>query len=259
MRWTTVSGAILSSMLLLAAGAEPAQAESNAAAPRVVLGTDFSWGYRKFLDSEPSTSSKRYNANGAPGFGIRAEAYPLPALGLTFNYARAVGLKSNDVDTNAQLGTEWWRISGGLKLRLLGIKRVAPVALSLTAGVERHVFEFDTEGPPVGAIPSGRYTLAFAGLDERVTYRRVAFLAAVQGLYPLSKADFGDRTPDSGGIGFRARGGVAWAPAPHFALDASAEYTWLTFHLPSLPLRHDQRGTVYDRYLVISLGATVGF
>src|SRR4029079_6096499 len=64
------------------------------------------WGYRRFVDSEPSTTDKRYTASGIFALGARVDVYPftdrtdaLGRLGFFGSYARALGLKSIDIDT----------------------------------------------------------------------------------------------------------------------------------------------------------------
>src|SRR5262249_53882025 len=134
------------------------------------------WGYRRFLDTEASSTDKRSGSPGVFLIGARAELYPFAGaqagfmrdFGLTGSYFRAVSITLTDFDKNEPVGAEWYSYSGGVRARLLG--RRSPFGLGLSAGYEGWVFDFDTTVAPIRLIPKGRYSLVGGGFDVRDTF-----------------------------------------------------------------------------------------
>jgi hypothetical protein len=238
-------------------------------APTLILRVAPEWGFRRFLDSEPSTSNKSYNASGIVAVGASVEFYPFSTasagamrdFGLTGSYVRAIGLTSRDVDTKdpatgqpTEVDTEWYHYAAGIKLRLLG--RSSRFALGFAAGYEQWVFDFPG-APPTRYVPTARYGLVPGGFDARLSLGVISFLADARYLHPLSIANIGDREPSSPRFGLRGGLGMAVTLSQAFAIDLSGEYTMFTFSLPSVAGRGDQPGKVLDQYLVGSLGFTL--
>jgi hypothetical protein len=218
------------------------------------------WGYRRFLDTEASSTDKRSGTPGAFLVGARAELYPFAGaqagfmrdFGLTGSYFRAVSLTLTDFDKNEQVAAEWYSYSGGVRARLLG--RRSPFTLGLSAGYENWVFDFDTSVAPVRLIPKGRYSLVGAGFDMRETFGIFSMFLEATYLHPLFIADLGDRIPEKGAWGARGTFGVGFRLGRSFEIDAHATYTVVRFSLASVPGRTDEPGRVYDQYLVSGLG-----
>jgi hypothetical protein len=219
-----------------------------------------SWGYRRFLDREPSSSNKRSGTRGVFLIGGSAELYPFAGaqsgiwrdIGLTGSVFRSVGLTMTDFDTNESVDAIWYGYSAGLRARLLG--RHSSFALGLSAGYESWVFAFVTNIEPVRIIPTARYGLFEGGLDARESIGSLAFLAEASFLYPSTVADLGNRTPLQGGYGGRGVLGLAVMLSRALEIDALATYTAVRFSLASVPGRADEPGEVLDQYLVSTLG-----
>jgi len=222
--------------------------------------------YRRFSDSEPSSTDKHYAASGIFGLTAQVDVYPFSAragalgnFGLLGSYGRAIGLKSIDIDTvpPTEVGTDWYHFDAGLQYRFPGS---SPLSFKLSLAYERWVFDFDDDAnPPLREVPTARYSLARVGGDAVFALDRIRFLGDVQLMYPLSIAPLGDREPTGGGFGARAKIGVAIDPWPMFAIDLSGSYTLFTFHLLSVPGRSDTPGSVLDQYFAASLGLTLNF
>jgi len=242
------------------------------ARPTVVFSVAPEWGYRFFVDAEPSSVDKHYRALGIFGLRLHAEIYPLAALGsgvadawrdigVIGTYTRAFGLESQDIDKVPPppeiVETEWYHYLIGLRYRALG--GTSPLSLGFSVAFERWVFDFDTTPNQRRFLPIARYSLLPIGADGRFSVGPFAFLGAARLLLPLSKAPFGDRVASGSGFGFHLETGVAFTPVPAIEFDLRAAYTTMRFSLPSLPRRADESGTVLDHYLVFSAGATLQF
>jgi hypothetical protein len=220
------------------------------------------WGYRRFVDSEPSTSDKHYAASGIFLLGARADVYPftgrtdaLGNLGFTGSYTRAFGLTSIDIDTipPTEVDSNFYHADIGLQYRLSSGGRLVP---TLVAAYERWVFDFDDPAPMPRESPIARYSLLEAGANARLALGPVALLGDAELMLPVSIASLGDRDP-TGGFGVRGKLGVVYELWPLLAIDLTGAYTLLTFGLPSVPGRSDTPGRVYDQYFVASLGLTL--
>jgi hypothetical protein len=218
-------------------------------------------GYRRFLDTEASSTDKRSGTPGVFLIGGRAELYPFAGsqagfmrdFGLTGSYFRAISITLTDFDKNEPVPAVWYSFSGGVRARLLG--RRSPFALGLTAGYESWTFDFDTSVAPIRLIPKGRYSLAGAGFDMRETFGIFSVFLEATYLYPLHIDDLGDRVPmKSGAYAGRGTFGIAFRLARSFEIDAHGTYTVVRFSLASVPGRADEPGRVFDQYLVSALG-----
>jgi hypothetical protein len=237
------------------------------------------WSYRRFSDSEPSSTDKHYAASGIFGLSAHLDIYPfseragaLHNLGLLGSYGRAVGLRSIDIDTTppTEVGTAFYHFDAGLQYRF---PSSTPFSFTLSAAYERWVFDFDdavtsspsgasgptvdSTSPPRREVPTARYSLARLGGDAGWAVEWVRFLGKIQVMYPLSIAPLGDREPTAGGLGARAELGVAFDLSKTFAIDLRGDYTLFAFHLPSVPGRSDAPGSVLDQYFVTSLGLSL--
>jgi hypothetical protein len=218
------------------------------------------WGYRRFLDSEPSSTDKRFGTPGVFIVGGRGELYPFATtkagfmrdFGLTGSYFRAVSIALTDFDKNESISAVWYSYSAGARARLLG--RTGPFALGLSAGYEAWVFDFDTQVAPVRIIPTGRYSIVEGGIDARQTFGKFAVFLEGTYLNPLTVTALGDRTPQKGAFGGRGTLGLAFKLSPYFEIDAHATYTVMRFTLAPVAGRADEPGRVLDQYLVSSLG-----
>src|SRR5262249_8401102 len=115
--------------------------------PMVSIRLEPSWGYRRFLDSEPSSTDQRFGTPGVFLAGGRVELYPLSRsegflrdVGLTGSYLRALAISMTDFDTDTSVDGTWYGYSAGLRLRLLG--RTGTFALGLFGAYERWSFTF---------------------------------------------------------------------------------------------------------------------
>jgi hypothetical protein len=217
------------------------------------------WAYRRFLDTEPSSTDKRFGTPGTFIIGARAELYPFAGaqagfmrdFGLTGSYFRAIGLAVTDFDKNESVDAVWFGYSGGIRARLLG--RKSSFGLGLTAGYEGWVFDFDTAVAPIRMIPTGRYSLVEAGLDARESFGKFSLFLEGAYLHPLHVAALGDRVPQGSAYGGRGTFGLAFKIVPAFEIDAHATYTVVRFSLAPVAGRPDEPGRVVDQYLVSSL------
>src|SRR5262249_45348887 len=99
------------------------------------------WGYRRFLDTEASSTDKRSGTPGTFLVGGRAELYPFAGaqagfmrdFGLTGSYFRAIGLTLTDFDKNEPVEAVWYGYSAGMRARVLGGRR-GSFKLGLAAG-----------------------------------------------------------------------------------------------------------------------------
>lgn len=244
--------------------AEAATTAAAAQKPRVLaLRLAPEWSYRRFSDSEPSSTDKHYAASGIIGANLHVDLYPfsgradaLGNLGFLASYAQALGLKSIDIDTIpvTEVATDWYQFDAGVQYRLPSSSRLS---ITLSAAYERWVFDFADDGKPLREVPTARYSLVRAGGDADYALDWIRLLGSLQVMLPLSIAPLGDREPTAGGFGARGKLGAAIDLTPMFAIDIAETYTFFTFHLPSVPGRADAPGTVVDQYFVTSLGLTL--
>jgi hypothetical protein len=220
------------------------------------------WGYRRFVDSEPSTTDKRYTASGIFALSGQVDVFPfrnadvLDNLGFRVSFAHAVALRSTDIDTTppSDVGTTFYHYDLGVAYRPL---RPGPFAWVLSIAYERWVFDFDDPSPtPYREVPTARYSLATVGGDVRLALGQLVLLGEADLLIPSSIASLGDREP-TGGFGARGKLGVAYDFTRILSVDLSATDTLLSFGLRSVPGRTDEAGRVLDQYFVASLGVSV--
>jgi len=239
------------------AGVPPPDAKPS---PTVSLRLEPSWGYRRFSDTEPSSTNKRFGTPGVFLVGARAELYPLASgsggilrdVGLTGSYFRAVAISVTDFDTDTPVGATWYSYSAGIRLRLLG--RTGSFALGLSGAYERWSFTFDSPATPGREIPTADYKLAGGGIDARQSFGRFSLFAEAAYLQPLSVASLGDRNPQKRAYGARGALGVAFRVTGGMEIDAHATYTLVRLSLEPLAGRADEPGRVFDQYLVSTLG-----
>jgi hypothetical protein len=222
------------------------------------------WAYRTFLQKEPSSPDKRYIASGMFSQSARLELYPLAFvpqaidlvknLGVTASYSRALPIISRDIDTDSDIPTQWYQFGFGLRYRMLG--GTSPVALGITLGVQRSIFEFDTT-PVSRPVAVGRYTLLPAGVDVRYAWRRFSVFADARFLLPVTVSPIGNRAPSGAKLGGHVAGGGIVRFGRYFELEARVDYTVIYLSLPTVGGRADQPGTVLDQYVVFSIGPTV--
>jgi len=230
--------------------------------PVAAIRLEEEWSYRRFLDSEPSSTDKHYVASGYFVANLRADVYPftdrLKNFGFLGSFGRAFGLKSLEVDTipPSEVGTTFYHFDAGLQYR---VPSSSPLSLTFAAAYERWVFDFDSESPPLREVPTARYSLARAGADARFAIGPLALLGNAALLLPVSIDSLGDREPTGIGFGARAKLGVGLDLFPMLAIDLGGTYTLVTFHLPSVPGRSDAQGTVLDQYFAAALGLTLRF
>jgi hypothetical protein len=217
------------------------------------------WGYRRFVDSEPSTTDKRYTASGIFALGGRVEVFPFRSRDATGNFGfrgsftRSVALRSTDIDTNppTDVDTVFYHYDLGVSYRS---PRSDPFAWTLSLAYERWVFDFDDPSPTqFREVPTARYSMATAGADARLAVGPMALLGGADLLIPFSIGSLGDREP-TGGFGARAKLGLAYDCAPTLSFELSDAYTLLSFGLRPVPGRTDEAGRVLDQYFVTSLG-----
>ena len=243
------------------ASSRPPKPEPRQEAVRFTLSPE--WGYRTFRAIESSSTDKVYSAPGIPAVGVRLELYPLafitPApeigrdFGLTVGYSRAFLLESRDIDTDTDVGTQWYQLNFGVRFRILGGN--SPLSLGFTAGVQRWVYDFDTT-PSNRLVPIGRYTLLPVGVDARYAWGAFSVFGDARFLLPVTVSQLGDRTPTGTKLGFNFALGAAYALWRFFEVEVRGAYTLVTFGLPAVAGRPDERGTVADAYVVLSAGAT---
>jgi hypothetical protein len=223
------------------------------------------WGYRTFIQNEPSAPAKRYVAAGIPSQSARFELYPMAFgaspvevakdFGLTFHYGRSVpGMVSHDIDTETDVGTVWYRFGFGARYRFLGGTR--PIAMGVTLGVERSVFDFDVT-PSSRPVAIGRYTLLPVGTDLRYAWGRFSIFADARFLLPLTASPPGNRTPTGVKFGGHLGGGAIVRFGRYFEVEARADYTLMYMQLPTTGGRINENASVIDQYLVFSIGPTL--
>jgi len=239
--------------------------------PTLILELDPEWGFRSFVDTEPSSTDKRFSTPGNFALGGRAELYPLAStnagvfrdIGFTGVYARALPFTSKDFDKNDEIDTEWYRYGGALKVRVRPGGN--PLTLGFIAGWERWVFDFSSTNPatmpslePIREIPRARYDLLVGGMDIRHSLGTVALLFDVAYLHTLSIAPLGDRTP-APGYGLRGGLGLALVLTRAIEFDFRAHYAIVRFPLRSVPGRYDEAGRVSDQYVLVNVGVAFTF
>jgi hypothetical protein len=242
-------------------GPPPPKPEPRREALRFTLSPE--WGYRSFRNRETSSTDKYYTAPGVPGAAARLEIYPLAFItpspevaqdfGVTVGYSRAIGLESRDIDTDKTVGTQWYQFNLGARFRILGGNN--PFSLGFTAGIQRWVYDFDTI-PDHRLVPVAQYLLLPVGVDARYAWGALSVFADGRFLLPLSISQLGNRTASGARLGASLAGGAAYAFGRFFEVELRAAYTLMTFSFPAVAGRPDERGAVFDQYLVFSAGAT---
>jgi hypothetical protein len=220
------------------------------------------WAYRAFRDTEPNSTTKRYNAAGVPTLGGRVELYPFALLspapevakdfGITASYFRAFGFTSRDIDTDSTADTRWYQFSFGVRYRVLGESN--PLSLGFTANLQRWIFDFALL-PADRTVALGRYTILPVGADVRYTWGALSAFADGRFLLPFSISPPGDRQPSGVGVGVSAVVGAAVAIARVFEVEARATYNLLSYSLASR-VNPSENGRVFDEYLMLGIGAS---
>jgi hypothetical protein len=221
------------------------------------------WGYRTFRVKESSSTDKLYAAPGIFAAAARLEVYPLafitPApevgrdFGLTVGYSRAFFLESRDIDTDTDVGTQWYQFNFGVRYRILGGND--PLSLGFTAAIQRWVYDFDAT-PTNRLVAIGRYTLLPVGVDARYAWGAFSIFGDGRFLWPITVSQLGDRAATGAKLGFNVGLGAAYGLSRFFEVELRGVYTLVTFALPTVAGRSDERGAVTDAYLVFSAGAT---
>ena len=222
------------------------------------------WAYRTFIQHEPASPDKRYVGSGIPSQSVRLELYPLAFgtplevakdFGVTFNYGRSIpGMVTHDIDTDTDIGTQWYRFGFGARYRFLGGTR--PIAMGITLGVERSVYDFDAPTPAARPVAIGRYTLVPVGTDLRYAWGRFSIFADARILWPMTASPFGNRTPTDLKLGGHLGGGGILRFGRYFEVEARVDYTLLYLQVPAAGGR-SEKGSVFDQYLVFSIGPTL--
>jgi len=229
--------------------------------PTFSLQLNPSWGYRRFVDAEASTTDKRFGTPGVFLMGTRAEVYPLSTvreagglrdIGIVGTYTRALTLALKDFDTSKDVDSVWYSYSAGVRGRVMG--RATPFALGLSAQYERWVFEIDPSTPQLGLVPTASYSILALGVDARQSFGPFSMYLDVALLYAFTIDPLGDRQPGRGGLGVRGTFGLAVRLVRAVEIDVHLTPALVTYSLATLPDRDDQPGRVRDEYLVSSLG-----
>ena len=143
-------------------------------APVATIRLEEEWSYRRFLDSEPSSTDKHYVASGFFVANLRADIYPfseqagaLHDFGFVEWYGRAFGLKSLEIDTipPSEVDTTFYHFDAGVAYRVPSSR---PLSLTVAAAYERWVFDSDVESPPRREVPTARYSLVRVGTEARL-------------------------------------------------------------------------------------------
>jgi hypothetical protein len=221
---------------------------------------DPSWGYRRFAESEVSSSDKRFGTPGVFLIGARAEVYPLASadagilrdVGMTGAYVRAVGVSLTDFDSGAPIDATWFSYSLALRARVLG--RTGPFTVGLSAGFQQISFTFEPAIVPVREVPTGDYSLLEGSVDARQSFGNFSVFLDAGYLYPFQIGSLGDRIPNKRAYGGRGVVGVAFKLSRVVEMDAHASYTFVRFSLQPLALRSDEPGRVFDQYILSTIG-----
>ncbi len=211
------------------------------------------------MQTEESSTGKRFGTPGSFLIGGRAELYPLASteagpmrdIGITAAYVRAIGVSLTDFDSGKPVDATWYSFSAGLRARILG--RTGPFALAFSAGLEEMVFSFDADIAPIREVPTGRYSLLFGGLDARRSFGNFSLFLEAAYLYPFHIDDLGDRIPNVRAYGGRGVLGAAFKFTRTIEIDAHATYTFVRFSLQPVAGRADAPGRVFDQYIVSTL------
>ena len=183
-------------------------------APVAAIRLEEEWSYRRFLDSEPSSTDKHYVASGYFVANLRADIYPfseqagaLHDFGFVGSYGRAFGLKWLEIDTipPSEVDTTFYHFDAGVAYRVPSSR---PLSLTVAAAYERWVFDF--RRGVAASRGADRALLAREGrLRARFAVGPLALLGNAALLLPLSIGSLGDRDPTGMGFGARAKLGVA--------------------------------------------------
>jgi hypothetical protein len=130
-----------------------------------------------------------------------------------------------------------------------------PLALGLTLGIQRSVFDFDVI-PASRPVAIGRYTILPVGVDVRRSWGLFSLFADARFLLPLTISPPGDRTPEGARYGLSLAAAAAMRLATFFELEARASYALVGYSLPSGIAGFSGSSSIYDQMLSLSLGAT---
>jgi len=230
---------------------------------RVTLSPE--WAYRRFRDAEPSSATKYYTASGVAAASMRFELYPLALarsvpdplkdIGVTANYARALGFESRDPDKPDQprVDTQWYQFGFGLRYRALGDH--APLAVGVTAGVQRSVFDFGTN-PANVPVAIGRYTLLPLGADVRYAWGAFSLFADVRFLLPVTISPLDDRSPSGARYGLQAAVAAALRLSSLFEIELRTSHAMIGYSLPNALVGAHGDASILDQALVFGAGAS---
>jgi hypothetical protein len=192
-----------------------------------------------FSDEEPRAGNLRdYDVFGVPVLRLSAEIYPgattaipgLRDLGLTLEYAHALGLESKTSDETYRFSSTWHRFMAALRYRFLFGDDALPFVLGASLGAGFHRFTFTPEDAAAeqiaGEVAEVEYVPLRLGVDARLpVVEMFAVLASLGYVHSFDGGATYDRFSDSSldgmeaafalalwlGEGFDVRAGVQWS------------------------------------------------
>lgn len=180
-------------------------------------------GARRFSFTDPSAATLRdYEATGAFGVALRAEAYPLALapnlrLGVGFGYHTTTGLYS-DTDRGRSIPSIWTHLEAAAALRLA----LGDTTVALGLGVQREHFDF-ADGDTT--LPAARYFGLRAGLALRVPLGPLALVASGAALPVTRLGGVSERWAKARAFGFEGTFGVAVPLTPTLEARALVGHT----------------------------------
>jgi hypothetical protein len=197
-------------------------------------------GSRRFMYVDRVTPQLRpYDLFAAPMPSISAEIYPLvgwrsplaSGLGITGDYARAIGIASADAD-GTNVATSWQSFDVGLRQRL---DLIHGLLLGLNVGLGGVDFHFDQPPTSSALLPGIHYRFARAGLDARGIVGPLSVFGGGSYLGVTSTGGMGDFFTHEAVGGVEARVGAAYLLSRHFEVSLELDYTRFFFSFNPVP------------------------
>lgn len=261
----TVLAALLATTLAAAddGGAEPAT--TRPPLPIVSVGVDLDVAGRRFDYTDALTSNLRpYQVFPAMLLGLRGELSPFArtrgfarGLGVSFAYARAVGLSSAPRD-GSTIATQWSRLALDLHARFWPSREDGPM-LGFVGGFGWTLFRIDAPSPLADELPNVSYRYLRAGLEARIPAGRAAALASLGYRGVLAGGPAYDRFTAHTLGGVDVALGVA-LPLPR-GFEAQLEAAYERYYASFAPEPGDRyvAGGALDEQLALRLGLSFGY
>ena len=240
----------------------------------ISLGAEFGGRFFKYSESPANSANLRpYDVFGVPSLAVGGEIYPaapfditfLSDLGLAVSYMHAFGLDSATSDNLFVFGTNWNKLTAGLRYRLrVGEKDDHPFVFAADVRFGFMNFTFTPETAESATITNEiatvQYLFVRPALDARLPIVDwFAVLPSFGVLVPLDGGEVYDRFTNSSVLGIDASLLLTFILGAGIELRGGAEYTRYFSSFEPVPGDPYVAGGALDQYVALRVGGAYVF